>query len=53
MLNAYACTETTTRQIEGLFLATENHAALQALDARVLLDIDLSILGQPAPIYDD
>jgi predicted metal-dependent HD superfamily phosphohydrolase len=41
------CSDAFTAQVERLILATKTHDANGVCDAAVMLDIDLSILGQP------
>ena len=52
MLSSCGCTDAAISCIKDLILVTKHHDASQDPDARVLLDIDLSILGQPAHAYD-
>ncbi len=40
-------------RIADLILATKSHDAPEDIDGQFILDIDLSILGTPAEIYDD
>jgi predicted metal-dependent HD superfamily phosphohydrolase len=42
----------TTQSVCNLILATQHNAPPADRDAALLVDIDLSILGQPAPIFD-
>jgi predicted metal-dependent HD superfamily phosphohydrolase len=42
----------TTQSVCDLILATQHNAPPADPDAALLVDIDLSILGQPAPIFD-
>jgi len=52
LLSACGCEAEVTARIENLILATKQHAASSDPDTRLLLDIDLSILGQPVAVYD-
>lgn len=38
--------------IHGLILATTHHAPVTTHDAAVMVDVDLSILGEPPDVYD-
>jgi predicted metal-dependent HD superfamily phosphohydrolase len=40
-----------TRMVAGLVMATKHHDTSQEIDAPLLVDIDLSILGQPNPRF--
>jgi len=52
LLSACGCAIPVIARIESLILATKQHAASNDPDTSLLLDIDLSILGQPAAIFD-
>ncbi len=39
--------------VSGLILATKHTGEPEGHDARILTDIDLSILGQPEPVFDE
>lgn len=41
------------RRISDYILATKSHESPETLDGQFMLDIDLSILGAPADIYDE
>lgn len=42
-----------TRPVSDLIFATRHDSSPADQDATLLVDIDLSILGQPAPVFDD
>ncbi len=44
--------ETFVAMAGRLILATQHHAVAADPDTRLLVDIDLAILGQPAPLFD-
>ena len=44
--------ETFVQKVVCLIMATKAHTAAEDQDTRLLVDIDLAILGQPAPIFD-
>jgi predicted metal-dependent HD superfamily phosphohydrolase len=44
--------ESFVQQVARLIMATKDHTAADDEDTRLLVDIDLAILGQPAPIFD-
>ncbi len=41
------------REVTDLILATQHHEASKGTDARLLVDIDLSILGRPKDAFDE
>jgi len=44
--------ETFVEMVSRLIMATQHHAVAEDPDTRLLIDIDLAILGQLAPIFD-
>ena len=44
--------ETFVQKVARLIMATKDHTAAEDQDTRLLVDIDLAILGQPAPRFD-
>jgi predicted metal-dependent HD superfamily phosphohydrolase len=44
--------ETFVQKVVHLIMATKDHTAAEDQDTHLLVDIDLAILGQPAPIFD-
>ena len=44
--------ETFVQKVVRLIMATKDHTAAEDQDTRLLVDIDLAILGQSAPIFD-
>jgi predicted metal-dependent HD superfamily phosphohydrolase len=52
MLRDASVPETFVAMISRLIMATQHHAVAEDLDTRLLVDIDLAILGQPASIFD-
>jgi len=52
ILLAAGGTEATRNRVQDLILATRHNEPPLSQDARLLVDIDLSILGQPPDIYD-
>jgi predicted metal-dependent HD superfamily phosphohydrolase len=52
ILRAASVPETFVQKVVRLIMATKAHTVAEDLDTRLLVDIDLAILGQPAPIFD-
>ena len=44
--------ETFVQKVVRLIMVTKDHTVAEDLDTRLLVDIDLAILGQPAPVFD-
>jgi predicted metal-dependent HD superfamily phosphohydrolase len=44
--------ETFVQMVVRLIMATQHHAGAEDLDTRLLVDIDLAILGQPVHLFD-
>ena len=40
------------QKVVRLIMVTKDHTVAEDLDTRLLVDIDLAILGQPAPVFD-
>jgi predicted metal-dependent HD superfamily phosphohydrolase len=53
VLASLGCTQTVVVRVADLILATKHHVPLHDPDARLIVDIDLSILGQPPDVYDN
>jgi predicted metal-dependent HD superfamily phosphohydrolase len=53
ILASLGCTEAVLFRVKDLILATKHQAAAQNPDARLLADVDLSILGQDPDVYDN
>ena len=51
-LHSLGALETLEPHVHALILATKHHIASPATDTALLLDIDLTILGQPAAAFD-
>jgi len=52
VLRGASVSETFVTMVVQLILATQHHAVVEDPDTRLLVDIDLTILGQPAHIFD-
>jgi predicted metal-dependent HD superfamily phosphohydrolase len=52
MLSESECPESAANQVRELILVTKHVQPPKSMDARLMVDIDLAILGQPSAIYD-
>jgi predicted metal-dependent HD superfamily phosphohydrolase len=52
LLRDASVAETFVQKVVRLIMATKDHTAAEDQDTRLLVDIDLAILGQSAPIFD-
>jgi predicted metal-dependent HD superfamily phosphohydrolase len=52
ILQGASVSETFVQKVVCLIMATKDHTVAEDLDTRLLVDIDLAIFGQPAPIFD-
>jgi predicted metal-dependent HD superfamily phosphohydrolase len=52
ILRNAAVPEAFVQMVVRLIVATKHHTVAEDPDTRLLVDIDLAILGQPAPIFD-
>jgi predicted metal-dependent HD superfamily phosphohydrolase len=52
ILRDASLSETFVQMVVRLIMATQHHAVTEDSDTRLLVDIDLAILGQPAQIFD-
>jgi predicted metal-dependent HD superfamily phosphohydrolase len=52
VLHDISVLETVVEMVVRLIRATQHHAVAADPDTRLLVDIELAILGQPAPIFD-
>jgi predicted metal-dependent HD superfamily phosphohydrolase len=52
MLSASECPERVADLVRELILVTKHVQQLVSMDARLMMDVDLAILGQPAAVFD-
>jgi predicted metal-dependent HD superfamily phosphohydrolase len=53
ILTSLSCAEAVVCRVKDLILATKHQVILREPDALLLVDIDLSIIGQPPEVYDN
>ena len=53
ILVSVGCADSVVRRVTSLILATKHQGEPQEPDARLLVDVDLSILGQTPEVYDN
>ena len=53
ILTQAACPESTALRVRDLILATRHKESPASRDAALIVDIDLSILGQPPPVFEE
>lgn len=52
ILSGSGCPENKANQVRDLILATKHVTPPVSMDARLMVDIDLAVLGQPSPVFD-
>ena len=52
ILTGSGCPENTANQVRDLILATKHVTPPVRMDARLMVDVDLAILGQPSAVFD-
>lgn len=53
ILRSFGCSESLVNRVSGLILARKEHCLTRGADHRLILDIDLSILGQPPLVFNE